>query len=512
MVHTQTNAMVSGGTSGLHSARRILARAAVSAALACVMATGVLVLPGCDKEGGGDGAKPAASDLKGQTVKMRVLGLEGWAPSRLGVDMAPLFAKFAKEKYGYDASFEFTAVPFGSLLDTASKSLAAKSQEYNLIVVDSQWLGVLAEKGGIVNIGELIKTHPELDIAWCDPVVRKSYMVYPDGSDQLWGLPQEGDVMALFVRKDLVTDAAERQAFKARFGKELPQTFEDFERLAMPEFEEVAAFFTRPDKNLYGTALQYQKTYDFMTMFLYPFIYSQGGNVWEPVERRVWGVLNSDINARAMEWNRKMLKYQPPDALEFGIGEESRAFTAGRLATAFQWAALGEDMIPTAMKEKVLVVPPPGFRQADGTLRRVYPIGGQPWVINAHNDAAHMRVAVDFLAWWYQPETQLEFARRGGNSCVKATLATPDFDHIKPWFRTYRYMLNEEHSRDFWHDPTYAELLRVQQDGWTAFAQGKASDAKAVLDWIAGRQQKILFDAGRSKVPPPAGLEGFQLK
>jgi hypothetical protein len=77
-------------------------------------------------------------------------------------------------------------------------------------------------------------------------------------------------------------------------------------------------------------------------------------------------------------------------------------------------------MITDKNKNRVMVVPPPGFKQKDGSLKRLYSIGGQPWVINAFNDQAHMTVALDFLEWWYLPATQLEFAKRGGNPCVKA--------------------------------------------------------------------------------------------
>ncbi len=90
---------------------------------------------------------------------------------------------------------------------------------------------------------------------------------------------------------------------------------------------------------------------------------------------------------------------------------------------------------------KVMVVPPPRHQQTDGTIKRLYCIGGQPWVINAFNDKAHMTVAVDFLKWWYLPETQLEFAKRGGNPALKCVLEAPGFDDIKPWNRAYKYML-----------------------------------------------------------------------
>ncbi len=450
--------------------------------------------------------------LKGKKIDMAILGIGGWLPSRLGVDMSPMFAEYAKKNFGYDVSFTFAEAPFSALFQKAASTLATRSQEYNIIISDSQWLGAFAEPGWIVKVSDLIKEHPELDIEWYDQVVVNTYMEYPEGSGEYWGLPEEGDTIALFVRTDLFHDAGERKAFKDKYGMELPQTFADFENLSMADFEKVAEFFTRPDQDLYGTAMQYSKEYDFMTMYLYPFMFSMGGDIWNPEDRRVYGILNSETNAKAMEWNKRMLKYQPPGAINYGIAEEIDAFTQDKVATAFQWAAVGLAMITPQNKDRVMVVPPPGFKKQDGSLNRLYSIGGQPWVINAYNDEAHMTVAIDFLKWWYLPETQLEFARRGGNPCVKAVLESAGFEDIQPWFPAYKYMLRSDRSRDFWHESKYSEMLAAQQEAFTAFATGQVSDPMLALEYAACEQQKILFEAGRSKIKPPDSCKDVRLK
>lgn len=451
--------------------------------------------------------------LKGQTIDMAIVGIGGWLPSSLGVTMAQeLFTPYALENYGYTTNWTFQEAPFSALQQKAAASLASRSQEYNIIVSDSQWLGAFAEPGWIVKISDLFAEHPEFDLEVYDPVARSTYQVYPDGSNDIWGLPQEGDVIVLFVNKELLLDPDERAAFEAEYGWAMPETFEDFEGLTFEEFEQMAAFFTRPEDDLYGTVMQYSKEYDFMTMYLYPFMFSLGGDIWNPETREVWGILNSEENAQGMEWNKRFLDYQPPGAINFGIAENVDIFTQGKVFSAFQWAAVGLSMITEENKDKVMVVPPPGFEQADGSIKRVYSMGGQPWVVNAFNDDAHMRVSLDFLKWWYLPETQLEFARRGGNPVLKSVLEMPEFDSINPWNRAYRFMLNENRARDFWHEPNYAEMLAAQQEGWTAFASGQVTDAMNTLNWIACQQQKILFDNGRSEVAPPAECEAITLQ
>ncbi len=450
--------------------------------------------------------------LKGKKIDMAILGIGGWLPSRLGVDMSPLFAEYAKENFGYDVSFTFAEAPFSALFQKAASTLATRSQEFNIIVSDSQWLGAFAEPGWIIKVSDLIAENPELDIEWYDPVVVNTYMEYPVGSGELWGLPEEGDTIALFVRTDLFGDPAEQKAFKEKYDMDLPQTFEDWENVSMTDFEKIAEFFTRPDQDLYGTAMQYSKEYDFMTMYLYPFMFSRGGDIWDPKEGRVYGILNSDVNAEGMVWNKRMLAYQPPGAVNYGIAEEIDAFTQDKVATAFQWAAVGLAMLTDENKDRVIVVPPPGFKQEDGSLKRLYSIGGQPWVVNAYNDEEHMTVAIDFLKWWYLPETQLEFAKRGGNPCVKAVLEDEGFEDIQPWFRAFKYMLRTDRSRDFWHDPKYSEMLAAQQEGFTAFATGQIDDPALGLEYAACEQQKILYEAGRSKIAPPDSCKDVRLK
>ncbi|MCG8509596.1 MAG: substrate-binding domain-containing protein, partial [Rhodospirillales bacterium] len=203
--------------------------------------------------------------LAGQKIEMNILGIAGWLPSSLGVKMSPLFADYVKDRYGYDVSFGFAEAPFSDLFQKAATSLATRSQEYNIIISDSQWIGALAQPGWILQLNDLIAKNPELDIDWYSQVVVDTYMTYPDGTTNIWGLPQEGDTIALFVRKDMLQDENEKSAFQQKYGMKLPQTFEDFEDLTMEDFEKVAEFFTRPDQGLYGTAMQYSRVYDFVS-------------------------------------------------------------------------------------------------------------------------------------------------------------------------------------------------------------------------------------------------------
>lgn len=508
--------------------RRTLLRRALAAGLTAPAVMSILAVAPKPAAAAQDAPAPSGVEaLKGKTIDMTILGIAGWPPSTLGVELATeLFKPYANETLGYDVNFSFEEAPFESLFQKAATSLQSGSAQYNIIVSDSQWLGALAEPGWILQLNDIIAENPELAEIEFEETARNGYQIYPDGSDQVWGLPQEGDTIALFVRQDLFSDQAERDAYMAaNDGEDLPQTFEDWEGVDIDRYERICQFFTRPDENLYGLASQWSKVYDFVSCYAYPFMFSTGGEAWDPETGQVEGILDTENNAAGLARNKEFLAYAPPGATNFGIAEGVDVFTSGTVATCLQWSALGPQMLNQQVggevgakadetkpvgPDQVLITIPPGFG-SEGDLNRIYTLGGQPWVINAFNDPDHLQVAIDYMKFWYLPETQLEFARRGGNPCVKSVLDDPDFESIQPHFRSFKYMLRDGRSRDFWHDPNYAEMLARQQEAWSAYLTDVITDPMQALQYTACKQQEILYDAERSDIEPSGACDDVTL-
>ena len=140
-----------------------------------------------------------------------------------------------------------------------------------MIVGDSQWLGKGATQKHYVELTDWAKTNiPIADIA---PAALKNYGEYPAGSNKLYGIPCMSDALVFAYRKDMFDDAANKTAFKAKYGHELapPKTWDDFAH--------VAEFFTKPDKGQYGAALFFSKEYDGATMGFDPVLWSYGGKL-----------------------------------------------------------------------------------------------------------------------------------------------------------------------------------------------------------------------------------------
>lgn len=495
--------------------------AVVSAATVAAQALAACA-PAAAPAGGGEAAAPGASgasplqgtvgdEMKGKSIELSLAVLAGWPPSQLPIDLFPNFAAMAQEKYGYTATVRKTEAPFAQLFQKVAPTLASKSQEFNLIVSDSQWLGALSEPGWIVRADDVYALNPELDIEPYSSLVRRTYQEYPDGSGQRWGFPQMPDTQGLFMRLDMLQDPAEQEAFQAKYGRALPTTYEEFEPMTVDDYKDIFEFFNRPDQGMNATAAMYSKEYDFFSCAYHPYVYATGGDIWNSETGDVVGMLNTDANAQGMEKFVSLMQYMPAGAANFGIGDMITLFTEGKVFSAFQWLAVGLFMIPEELKGKVIAVPHPKFVFPDGSNDVIGAMGGQPWVINNFNDDDHMRACVDFLKWWYQDDTQADFVAKGGLPWSKKGMEAEGFEDLTPYTRAFKYMIGEGKSRDFWHLPEYAELLAIQQEAYSAYATGQATDPKRVLDYIAGKQQQLLFEKGRTKTAPSDELKNLTL-
>ncbi|HXG23936.1 MAG TPA: extracellular solute-binding protein, partial [Chthonomonadales bacterium] len=229
-----------------------------------------------------------------------------------------------------------------------------KSDAYDIIVGDSQWLGRGATEGHYVDLTEWSQTH----VPWAEisEAAKKFYCEY---NGRIYAVPCEADAMGFACRKDLFEDPKEKAAFKAKYGRALavPKTW--------AEFRDVAEFFTRPEKKLYGAALFYAGggAYDGITMGFQPILWSFGGELQDPVTKRVEGVINSPTAIKALEFYAvELKKFTPPGSENYYFNETLRDFKAGQVAMAVDWytffpALIDKNENPYADKTGFFVMP-----------------------------------------------------------------------------------------------------------------------------------------------------------
>jgi multiple sugar transport system substrate-binding protein len=175
-----------------------------------------------------------------------------------------------RAEFGFDIVLD--TMPYNALQQKAFAELASGSPYYDIMIVDTPWMPALTHK--IAPITDMLldsslggPAAAELDDfipkVFFDTAVYKpdaSYLHW-NGSDvidaaeikkrgfEIYGLPIQANVLTLAYREDLFTEPSVRDAFKAKYGRDLavPETWD--------EFTQVAEALTNPSKRLWGTTL-----------------------------------------------------------------------------------------------------------------------------------------------------------------------------------------------------------------------------------------------------------------
>ncbi|HVK03467.1 MAG TPA: sugar ABC transporter substrate-binding protein [Armatimonadaceae bacterium] len=438
---------------------------------------GALALAGCNNNSGtastgpspaGGGGAPAA----GSGDKIVVAWAE-WDPAK---QLQKLSEEFTKET---GVAVEVQQIPWSDFENKIKLAWSGKDSTYDCIVGDSQWLGKAATSGHYLELTDWAKTGvPVADIA---PAALKNYGEYPAGSGKLWAVPCMSDGIAFAYRKDLFDAAAEKTAFQAKYGRPLapPKNWQ--------EFAQVAEFFTRPDKNLYGAALFYSKEYDGATMGFDQVLWSYGGKLSDG--KKAEGVINSPEAVKALEFYAGLKKFCPPGAENFYFSESLTAFQEGKVAMAMNWAAFFPDLVDPAKNK--FADRTGYFAMPEGPEGRFVSLGGQGISISAYSK--NQDAAKKFVEWFSKTDTQKKWAAMGGLTANTKVAATDEFKKARPYNAVFAETV--PHLQDFYNTPEYSELLTPMQRELSAAFSGSKS-AKDALDAIAKEHQAILDKAG----------------
>lgn len=118
--------------------------------------------------------------------------------------------------------------------DQYSKAVAehiAGSGAYDILDISPAWTPSLADGGVIAPLDDYIAKH--MNMADLDDV-HPLYKALPTYKGKIWGFFDDGDVFALYYRKDIFEDPKMKEAYQAKFSKalEVPKTWEDYAQVA----------------------------------------------------------------------------------------------------------------------------------------------------------------------------------------------------------------------------------------------------------------------------------------
>jgi multiple sugar transport system substrate-binding protein len=118
--------------------------------------------------------------------------------------------------------------------DQYSKAVAehiAGSGAYDILDISPAWTPSLADGGVIAPLDDYIAKY--MNMADLDDV-HPLYKALPTYKGKIWGFFDDGDVFALYYRKDIFEDPQMMEAYQAKFNKplEVPKTWEDYAQVA----------------------------------------------------------------------------------------------------------------------------------------------------------------------------------------------------------------------------------------------------------------------------------------
>jgi len=365
--------------------------------------------------------------------------------------------------------------------DWYSKWLAdVQSQEYvwDLVVIDSQWLGMAVAGNAVVNLTDLIGKKPF--VKQIPETMKPYYMGDPTGKGQIWSVPLEADAELLFYRKDLMENPQEKAGFKKKYGYDLkvPETWF--------QLKDIAEFFTRPDKNFYGWITKYGRGYDVITWDFAQVLWSFGGEFWNREKKQAEGLINGPKAVEALEFYKSLTAYCPPGWPTAMFNETVNNMSQGLVMFAMEWSSFAPSMFDpknSKVYDKIGIAVPP-----KGPAAHWVSLGGQPMTISAFSP--NKKAAADFIEWFYKPENIWKFAEAHGHPAYNDVLKSERFWKILPQNKALWDAI--PFIKDIWNTPGYDELLTAAQENLNDAVTG-AKTIKDALDDLAARNQKT-FD------------------
>ena len=315
----------------------------------------------------------------------------------------------------------------------------------------------------------------------------KKYAEYPIGSGDMWALPINQDTVGLMYRKDLFESAEEGKAFEQRYGYPLtlPQTYD--------QLRDIAEFFTRPKQNLYGWGQFAGEEYDFNSSAANNFIWSYGGELWNPDTNEIVGYLDSEASVDGLNRYLEMFNYTPDIERSWSYLEINEAFKQGKLAMAMQWYVLFNevsDARKSNFADRTGFANLPGAIGRDGLFRHQVMLGGQGIGINSYS--SNKKQAWKFLEWFMQKPQQVEYSMHA-KTALKSVLNDPKW--IDASIKNKMFVQVANKMNDYWRLPEYVHLLEILQQEITSSIRGRKS-TKVALSMAALRQELLLKKAG----------------
>ncbi len=405
-----------------------------------------------------------------------------WDPANALIELSKDF----EAKSGHNMSFEF--VPWPNFADRMLNELNSGGQLCDLMIGDSQWIGLGAEAGHYVKLNDFFDAE---GITMDDfiPATVTGYAEWPKGTPNYWALPAFGDVVGWTYRKDWFERPELQAEFKETYGRDLgaPNNLD--------ELKDIAEFFQGRDidgTTVYGAAIYTERGSEGITMGVTNALYNYGfsyGTDDEPY--KLDGVVNSPEAVSGLEFYKALYDCcTPPGSSDWYMSENIDAYKSGQVALqmnfAFIWPGVHAD--PNVGGDKSGYFPNPA-----GPSGHFAQLGGQGISVVSYSDS--QEAALEYIKWFAQPEIQKQWWELGGYSALRAVVEDPGFATSQPYAQTF--LDSMAIVKDFWAEPAYASLLLAMQDRVHSYVIAGEGTAQEALDGLVEDWTEVFEDEGK---------------
>ncbi len=285
--------------------------------------------------------------------------------------------------------------------DQYSKAVAehiAGSGAYDILDISPAWTPSMADGGVIAPLDDYIAKYMNMDdLNDYHPL----YKALPTYKGKIWGFFDDGDIFALYYRKDIFEDPKLKEAYQAKFGKalEVPKTWEDYAQTAQFITDQMAP-------NVYGAG-HFRKAgdpgnqFDFLQQFR-----ANGGKFFDD---NMKAQIATDAGVKALINMLASNAASIPGNNEMGAVSLWAAWLQGKVAMIYSWPPTGRMTAGYSQSDKAINFVPQSTI-ADKVGYAVVP--GNPEHATGYNkalsaDSANPEAAYLFMQWACSPPVSL---------------------------------------------------------------------------------------------------------
>ncbi len=406
-----------------------------------------------------------------------------WDPANALVELSKDFTA----KSGVQMKFEF--VPWPNFAQRMLNELNSKGKLCDLLIGDSQWIGSAATEGHYVKLNDFFDKNG-IKMADFAPATVEGYSTWPKGSKNYYALPAMGDAVAFAYRKDWFARPELRAEFKQKHGRDLapPKTWD--------EFKAIAQFFQNRSidgKKVYGAALYTERGSEGITMGVTNTMYAYGmeyANPAKPYDMK--GFINGPGAVKGLKFYKDLYDCcTPPGHANAYMTENLDAYKSGQVAMQMNFIAF----FPGISKDPQVGGEKSGFFAMPKGDKQFAQLGGQGISVVKYSDK--QAAALEYIKWFAQPAIQQRWWDAGGATTHLSVLGKPGFDKSASYAPVY--LESMKIVKDFWAEPTYAQLLLAMQNRVHSYVVAGKGTPQEALDALLKDWTEVFKDDGKLK-------------